>query len=76
MDQFESLFAKIGVINNGTFGSAVFSGDYMFSQYGIDADGNSVIDEESYKQFNSADPYSELNSFKPNLCFNFKTGKV
>nr|DAI45515.1 MAG TPA: hypothetical protein [Bacteriophage sp.] len=32
MEHFEALFAEVGVIANGLIGSAVFNGDYMFSQ--------------------------------------------
>lgn len=34
-DAFEAVYAKIGIIANGLIGSAVFNGDYMFSQTGI-----------------------------------------
>jgi hypothetical protein len=33
-DKFEAIFAKVGIVENGTFGSAVFNGNYMFSQNG------------------------------------------
>jgi hypothetical protein len=47
----------------------------MFSQYGIDENGDATNSDE-YKYFNASDPYLETNKFRPNLCFNFKTGKV
>lgn len=34
-DAFEAVYAKIGIIANGLIGSAVFNGDFMFSQQGI-----------------------------------------
>lgn len=37
-EQFSAIFAKIGVIANGLIGSAVFNGDWMFSQYGVYGD--------------------------------------
>ena len=74
-DKFEALFAKVGIIDNGTFGAAVFSGDYMFSQYGTTTlNGNELTDE--YKNFNPKNPFIDGNSFYPNVCFNFKTGQV
>lgn len=37
-DSFEAIFAKIGIIKNGLIGSAVFNGDWMFSQQGCYAE--------------------------------------
>lgn len=34
-ESFEAIYAKIGIIANGLIGSAVFNGDFMFSQQGI-----------------------------------------
>ena len=51
------------------FSSAVFNGEYMFSQQGLDADGNETYE---YEKFNPNDPQS--GDFMPNLAFNFKTG--
>lgn len=51
------------------FSSAVFNGEYMFSQQGIDADGNESYE---YEKFNPNNPQS--SDFMPNLAFNFKTG--
>lgn len=66
MDQFNAVYANIGIIDNGKFGSAVFNGDYMFSQQGS---GN-------YQDFNAEDPFNESNTFKPNYCVNFNTGEM
>lgn len=35
MNQFNSVFTKLLVAENGTIGAAVYSGDFMFSQHGI-----------------------------------------
>ena len=40
MEGYDAIFANVGVIANGLIGSAVFNGDYMFSQQGIDANSN------------------------------------
>lgn len=84
MDFYEAIFAKVGLIANGLFGSAVFNGDYMFSQQGVDKDniysedyhlfgqdinGNSAFDEEDNINLTRTDL-----AFYPNICFNFKTG--
>lgn len=69
-DFFESVYAKIGIIANGLIGSAVFNGDYMFSQQGINpSTGSSSL---NYQQFDSNRVYD--GSFTPNILFNFKTG--
>lgn len=74
-EQFEAVYAKVGIIANGLIGSAVFSGDYMFSQYGYTTlTGNIPATGDSYQNFNPNNPFAEGNSFYPNVCFNFKTG--
>lgn len=72
-DAFEAIYTKVGIIANGLIGSAVFNGDYMFSQEGIDASGNST---DKYQNFNPTDPFNENNSFIPQICINFKTGEA
>ena len=46
-------------------GSAIFDGNYMFSQTGVDANGNQT---SNYEKFGTSD-------FIPNILFDFKTGK-
>ena len=72
-EQFEAIYAKIGIIGNGLIGSAVFNGDYMFSQQGYTAltGGSKTTD---YEKFNSDDPFGSDNEFYPNFCINFATG--
>lgn len=36
MEKFEAIYTKLLIANNGTIGSFVFNGDYMFSQQGVD----------------------------------------
>ena len=70
-DAFEAVYAKIGIIANGLIGSAVFNGDYMFSQQGINpSSGNASTSH--YELFNPSHIYN--GSFTPNIMFNFKTG--
>lgn len=70
-DLYDAIFAKIGIIANGLIGSAVFNGDYMFSQQGINpsASGASTM---QYQLFDEDHIYD--GSFTPNIMFNFKTG--
>ncbi len=41
-ESFEALYTSIGIIANGLVGSAVFNNEFMFSQQGIDQDGNTT----------------------------------
>lgn len=68
-DGFNAVYAKIGIITNGLIGSAVFNGDWMFSQQGLNASGKFSTD---YQTFNG----DALNgTFRPNFAVNFKTGQ-
>lgn len=71
-DAFEAIYAKIGIIANGLIGSAVFNGDFMFSQQGINSNGDSV---SNYEDFKYSDPFNSNNNFRPNVCINYKTGE-
>ena len=69
LDAFEALYTKIGIIANGLIGSAVFNGDYTFSQQGIDSSGQVST---QYQNFNPETPTGGV--FTPNILFNFRTG--
>lgn len=69
LDAFEALYTKIGIIANGLIGSAVFNGNYMFSQQGIDSSGQVST---QYQNFNPETPTEGV--FTPNILFNFRTG--
>lgn len=58
------IAAEIALLNFALIGSAVFQDEYMFSQQGVDADGNPTND---YRNFGTTD-------FTPNLMFDFQTG--
>lgn len=77
-EQFEAVYAKIGIIANGLIGSAVFNGDYMFSQQGVDIAGNFSDDYENFMKkedgSEATNPYSTLCVFRPNFCIDFKRG--
>lgn len=70
-DLYGAVFAKIGIIANGLIGSAVFNGDYMFSQQGINPSASDASTIQ-YQLFDEDHIYD--GSFTPNIMFNFKTG--
>lgn len=70
---FEAIYAKIAMIDNGTIGSAVYSGDYMFSQQGINSRGYTSND---FQYFNPEHIYDNESTFKPNICMDFKNGQI
>lgn len=69
LDAFEAIYAKVGIIANGLIGSAIFNGDYIFSQQGIDSSGQAST---QYQNFNPETPTG--GAFTPNILFNFRTG--
>ena len=70
-DAFEAVYTKIGIIANGLIGSAVFNGDYMFSQQGINPSSSNAITTH-YENFDKDHIYD--GTFTPNIMFDFKTG--
>lgn len=68
-ENYKAIFTEILMANWAKLASAVFHGDYMFSQEGIDANGNKTYE---YKNFNPSNPQS--GDFRPNLAFNLRTG--
>ena len=72
MDKFNAIYTDILLANNALVGSAVFNGNYIFSQKGVNASGVQV---NNYQDFNHDDPYSVSNSFRPNWCVNLVTGE-
>lgn len=72
-EQFEAIYADIGMFRSALVGQAVFNGDYMFSQNGIDKNGNKT---NHYELFNSDDPFNINNDFRPAYCVNLLTGQV
>lgn len=70
LEAFDAIYSSIGVFGNALVGSAVFNGNYMFSQQGIDSSGQSST---AYDNFNPDTPIG--GAFTPNILFNFKTGE-
>lgn len=48
MEKFEAIYTKLLIANNGTIGSFVFNGDYVFSQQGVDYLYNEVDNYEDF----------------------------
>ena len=74
MDKVRYSFVEILMANFAKLASAVFYGQYMFSQYGVRADGSAVETEGGYKDFNYSDPMNPANGFRPNLLIDFLRG--
>lgn len=81
LEAFEAIYAKIGIIANGLIGSAVFNGDYMFSQQGVDENGNTSTHYENFNSVTPGEPADStdpakpgIRTFIPNIMFNFATG--
>lgn len=64
MDKIQYAFIEVLMANFAKLASAVFYGQYMFSQQGVDANGNST---NNYRNFGTA-------NFTPNLLLDFQTG--
>lgn len=70
---YEAIHTKIAIIANGLIGSAVFNGNYMFSQQGVDANG---LKTTAYENFNPNNPGAPLNgkTFVPATLLDLKEG--
>lgn len=65
-EDYKAIYVELLMANFAKLASAVFYGDYMFSQQGVDASGNPTND---YRGFDKGE-------FIPNLLLNFLTGKI
>ena len=65
-ENYKAVFTEILMAEFAKLASAVFWGDYMFSQYGRDSEGKLT---EDYSQFGES-------GFSPRLQINFKTGDI
>lgn len=68
------IMAELAFIKFGKLGSAVFNGDFMFSQYGVDSNGASTSAYESFDA-SLSDPTANA-AFMPNILLNFFNGKA
>lgn len=76
IEKFDAVYAKIAMIDNGTIGSAVYSGDYMFSKQGKNSSGEDSSTYSDFKALSDDELYGSGQTFKPNICMNFNTGKI
>ena len=67
-NHFETIFADVSIFPNSLVGSAVFNGDYMFSQTGKNTSGVNT----NYHNFNP----SNLTEWTPAYYVNLKTGEA
>lgn len=90
-EMFEAIYADIGVFNQALVGSAVFYKNFIFSQQGVDNNGNvssrfeefgQIVGYENKSVFdNLTDIYfSEIFTredlkFYPNICLDLATGR-
>ena len=65
-ENYKAIFTEILMANFAKLASAVFYGDYMFSQQGIDKRGIATTVYENFGKEN----------FTPNFQVNFKTGEI
>jgi len=84
-ENFKATFVEILMANFAKLASAVFIGDYMMSQEGVDAYGNPSTDYQRFEDFVQVgtenipglDPIPILNrAFTPNLMHDFKKGII
>lgn len=73
MQKFKYAFVEVLMANFAKLASAVFSGDFMFSQYGKDAQGNSSSD---YQNFDPDNYGNGMSPFTPNMLIDWLTGKL
>lgn len=71
MESFDAIYANIGVFGTALVGSAVFWDDWVYSQRGIDNQGDPSSD---FERFSPSAPMGPDALFTPNMAFNFKTG--
>ena len=78
-DSMKFAFIEVLFANFAKLGSAIFYGNYSFSQYGINAAGAAVKTADGYKAFDSgnmdADGYPDDDaSFRPNIFIDWLKG--
>ncbi|WP_321520024.1 hypothetical protein [uncultured Bacteroides sp.] len=74
-DMFKYILTEVLFADFGKLASAVFSGDYMLSQYGKTGAGVAKESEGDYKSFDPNNVGTSSN-FIPNIFINFLTGLI
>ena len=78
IEQFDALYAKLGIIANGLIGEAVFNGNYIFSQDGK-LNGKDSTSYETFDGKNTANAIfngEAVTDFVPNMLFDMGTGRA
>ena len=82
-EKFDAVYAKVGIIANGLIGSAVFNGDYMFSQMGVRFSRQGVKSKSTkYEEFTTdiADNIFGgdflVEKFIPNILIDLNNGRA
>lgn len=71
MEMFNAIYTDILLANNAKVGQAIFNGDYMFSQAGVNPQTGGA---GNYYDFSL--PYTSSSTFDPNWCVNLRTGEM
>lgn len=75
MEYVKYAFVEVLMANFAKLGSAVFYGDVMMSQHGVDHRGSASSNYQNYNRpVYDPDTGQSLPGFTPNLLFNFLTG--
>lgn len=73
MDKYKALIVEMLFSDYAKLGSAIFLGDYMFSQYGVDTLGQLT---QAYQNFDPAKLGDSNCPFTPKAYINWLTGKA
>lgn len=76
VEKLQYAFAEVFMANFARLASSIFYGQYMFSQYGTNAEGKPVETPDGYKDFDPDDPMAVSNAFRPNLLLDFLNGDL
>lgn len=73
MQKLQYAFVEVLMANFAKLASAVFSGDFMFSQYGKDGQGKET---NEYQRFNPDNYGNSGSPFTPNMLVDWMQGKL
>lgn len=84
-ENYEALYASVGIIGNALIGGAVFNNNLMFSQRGKNASDEDVSNYEDVNitpdlsnpdNVDTSHVMDTTNSFRPNFMLDFKNGEA
>jgi hypothetical protein len=81
MEQYEAIYTRLLVAENGLIGGSVYNGDYVFSKTGRLVSNNIITNSTDYINFDSNIVDSifsggTVSSFTPNYLIDFKEGRA